>query len=172
MSCGCFSRYERSLWRAYIEGIATPLNELCELKMTIFTMDVQRDFFLDDLGDLKPKQCFVDNWRARYVLSIAWHGGFCLNPDEPLHPFNQNCPAACCTLFEGIAGREAPELEVVANALVAITEPDIFRPGLNWCDSCFPPRPRAVSVVWRPVASFSDTLPRNGQTESNRRRLV
>jgi transcriptional regulator with XRE-family HTH domain len=130
--------YERSLWRAYIEGIETPLNELFEMKIAIFAMDVQRDLILPDIGDLKPNQRFGDDWRVRYFLFIPRHGCFRVNPDEPLHRFNENCPAACATLFEGIAGRETPGLEVVANALVAITEPDILRRGLNWCESCFP----------------------------------
>jgi transcriptional regulator with XRE-family HTH domain len=129
---------ERSLWRSYIEGIETPLNELFEMKMAIFTMDVQRDLILRDLGDLKPKQRFVNDWRLRYFLFIPRHGCFRVNPDEPLHRFNANCPPACAALFEGIAGRNVPGVEVAANALVAITEPDFFRRGLNWCDCCFP----------------------------------
>jgi hypothetical protein len=102
---------------------------------------VQKDLILSDLGDLKPKQRFVDDWRVRYFLFVPRHGCFRVNHNEPLHRFNENCPAACSTLFEGFAGRETPGLEIVANALVAITEPDIFRRGLNWCDPCFPLQP-------------------------------
>jgi transcriptional regulator with XRE-family HTH domain len=129
---------ERSLWRAYVEGIETPLNELFEMKMAIFTMDVQKDLILRDIGDLKPKQRFVDDWRVRFFLCIPRHGCFRANPDEPLHRFNDNCPTACSTLFEGIVRREVPGIEVVTNGLVAVSEPDFFRSGVRWCDSCFP----------------------------------
>jgi transcriptional regulator with XRE-family HTH domain len=130
--------YERSLWRAYIEGTETPLNELFEMKMAIFTMDVQRDLILRDIGDLKPKQRFVDDWRVRYFLFVPRHGCFRVNPDEQLHRFNEDCPLACSTLFEGIVRRNVPGVEVIANALIAISEPVFFQDGINWCDSCFP----------------------------------
>jgi transcriptional regulator with XRE-family HTH domain len=122
---------EISLWRSYVAGIETPLNQIFEMKIAIFTMDVKRDLILRDIGDLKPKQRFVDDWRTRYFLFIPRHGCFRVNRDEPLHRFNQNCPAACSTLFEGIASRNVPGLEVVANALVAISEPDFLRDGIN-----------------------------------------
>jgi transcriptional regulator with XRE-family HTH domain len=129
---------EKSLWRAYVAGIEAPLNELFDMKMAIFTMDVQKDLILRDIGDLKPKQLFVDDWRVRFFLFIPRHGCFRVNPDEPLHRFNENCHAACSTLFEGIARGEVPGIEVLSNALVAVSEPAFARSGLIWCDSCFP----------------------------------
>jgi transcriptional regulator with XRE-family HTH domain len=122
---------ERELWKGYVEQIEEPLASLFALKLAIFILDERRDLVLPKNGFLKPEKPYTEDWRVQYFLVVPLHGCFRMNPAEPLHRFNENCPAAGDAVFHAVTHQDVG-LHVFANALFA------YSGTTNWCDVCFP----------------------------------
>jgi transcriptional regulator with XRE-family HTH domain len=133
----CISPSETELWNCYVEQIEEPLRSLFDLELAIFLLDERRDLLLPSIGMLKPAKPYIDDWRVQHFLVVPRHGCFRLSPIEPLHRFNETCPAAGDALFRAINEQENIGVEVFGNALYAVT-PHPPDGTMNWCDSCFP----------------------------------
>lgn len=132
--------YESDLWSSYLKQIEQPLESLFDLPLAIFVIDERKDLvFRSDCG-LKPEKPYIDDWCVRYFLFVPQHGCFRSGPTEALHRFNEDCSAARDLLYRAVARDDVPGIQVIANALVALTEPAILGNGINWCECCFPVR--------------------------------
>jgi transcriptional regulator with XRE-family HTH domain len=129
--------YETDLWSGYVEQVEEPLESLFALNLAVLVVDETRDMILRNNDSLPLEKRCMD-WRVRYFLVVPKHGCFRLDSKEPLHRFNGTCAAGNAAILRAATQRDIPGIHVVANALVAISRPDFYGDGINWCESCFP----------------------------------
>jgi transcriptional regulator with XRE-family HTH domain len=127
---------EPGLWACYEQHAQEPLQELFGLDHSIFVMLECKDFILPDVGQLKPTQRCIDNWRVLYHLVVPRHGCFQIDSEKTMHRFNPACHEAGETIFRAVKEAHGGAL-VYSNALFALNHPE-GKSRIQWCDTCFP----------------------------------
>ena len=127
---------EPDLWAYYEKQVQEPLEELFGLDQAVFVMLECTDFILPDVGQLKPIQRCIDNWRVLYHLVVPRHGCFQADSEKTLHWFNPACHEAGETIFRALKEAQGGAC-VYSNALFALNHPD-GESRIQWCDKCFP----------------------------------
>jgi hypothetical protein len=127
---------EPDLWACYEEQAQEPLQELFGLDLSIFVMLECKDFILPDIGQLKPTQPCIDNWRVLHHLVVPRHGCFQIDSEKTIHRFNPACHEAGETMFRAVKEPQGGAL-VYSTALFALNLP-AGEGRIQWCDTCFP----------------------------------
>jgi transcriptional regulator with XRE-family HTH domain len=137
---------EPELWESYLESVEEPLEQLFGLGLAMFLLDETKDLLLCPVGDLKPLSDHIPDWRVQYIFVVPRHGCFSLGPNEALHWFNPNCPAAVDSVWRAARPKGASGMRTFRNALWAVVQRRAEE-GTNWCDSCFPVRARGSRIT-------------------------
>jgi transcriptional regulator with XRE-family HTH domain len=127
---------EPDLWELYEQQVQEPLHELFGLGLAFFVMLERKDLILPDMGQLKPIQPCIDNWRVLYHLVVPRYGCFQVDSEKTMHRFNPACHEAGETIFRAVKEAQGGAL-VYSNALFALNHPD-GESRIQWCDKCFP----------------------------------
>ncbi len=142
----CIEPDEPELWQSYVEWIKEPIDCLFDRGFVFFLLDESRDLLLSPIGDLKPIQDHIKDWRVRYFMLVPRNGCFRLSNTEPLHRFNQSCEAAANVLLRRVREVNVP-IYVYSNALWAVTAPG-EESRVSWCDTCFPRLSGGVRITF------------------------
>jgi hypothetical protein len=132
----CFGPEDPDLWGCFEQQVQEPLQDIFELDQSIFVMLECKDFILPDIGQLKPMQRCIDNWRVVYHLVVPRHGCFQVDSEKTMHRFNPACHEAGETILRAVKEAQGGAL-VYSNALFALNHLD-GESRIQWCDTCFP----------------------------------